>query len=89
MQLSEECQKEIDRRCSESKTIKINENALVEINGKIEKLLASLIQMKMAIEVTREKIVRAVTDEATAEMRRAFIKKVRSDKDIELFNYES
>ena len=38
MQLSEECQKEIDRRCSESKTIKINENALVEINGKIEKL---------------------------------------------------
>jgi len=62
---------------------------LVEINGKIEKLLASLIQKKMAIEVAREKIVRAVTDEATAEMRRAFIKKVRSDKDIELFNYES
>ena len=51
--------------------------------------MASRIQKKMAIEVTREKIVRAVTDEATAEMRRAFIKKVRSDKDIELFNYES
>ena len=89
MQLSEECQKEIDRRCLDSKTIQINEKALVEVNRKLERLLASPIQKKMAIEMARERIVRAVTDEATLEMRKAFIKKVRSDKDIELFNYES
>jgi len=89
MQLSEECQKEIDRRCAESKAIGINEKAIGIINEKIDKLLASLVQRKMAIEVVREKIVRAVTDEATLEMRRAFISKVRSDKEIELFNHES
>jgi len=89
MQLSEECQQEIDRRCAESKTIGINEKAIGVINEKMEKLLANLIQRKMAIEVVRERIVRAVTDEATLEMRKAFINKVRSDKEIELFNHES
>ena len=89
MQLSEECQKEIDRRCLESKAIGLNEKEIGVINEKMEKLLASLIQRKMAIEVVRERIVRAVTDEATLEMRKAFINKVRSDKEIELFNHES
>jgi septal ring factor EnvC (AmiA/AmiB activator) len=89
MLLNEECQKKIDRRCSESKAIATHEKAIGVINEKMERLLASLVQKKMAIEEIREAIVRAVTDEATFEMRKAFINKVRADKEVELFNHES
>ena len=88
MQLSEEYQREIDERCENNKSINGNLKAIDEINLRIDKLLKDMIQRKIDIELTRSKIVDDVTDKATKEMRLAFIRKARKDKEIELFQNE-
>ena len=85
MQLSEEDQKEIEERCAKSKAIQSNLKIVDRINGKIDRLLAQMVQCKLTIAITREKIVGDVTDKATADMRKEFIKKATKDKEIELF----
>lgn len=88
MQLNEEYQREIDERCENNKSINGNLKAIDEINLRIDKLLKDMIQRKIDIELTRSKIVDDVTDKATKEMRLAFIRKARKDKEIELFQNE-
>jgi len=88
MQLNEEYQREIDERCESNKSINGNLKAIDEINLRIDKLLKDMIQRKIDIELTRSKIVDDVTDKATKEMRLAFIRKARKDKEIELFQNE-
>ena len=83
MQLNEEYQREIDERCENNKSINGNLKAIDEINLRIDKLLKDMIQRKIDIELTRSKIVDDVTDKATKEMRLAFIRKARKDKEIE------
>ena len=85
MQLSEEYQREIDERCARNRTIIGQKKNVDTINKKIDRLVGQMVRSKIVIANTRESIVKDVTEKATAQMRRNFLNKVRTDKEIELF----